>query len=522
MLEMSLVLLIPAIGLCVVCITYSATFMWLAATRGAGGRPAVGSGPINPIRDDKWIIVIPVIGNPALLEICVSSALWATSGAEAVIIVAIDDRDRSSRLRSQRAVEKASGERVLRNLGQDRPSVASRRVICVPTGAILKQCSRSGKASAVNLALSRYLSMEEDASRPDMPSQDNAPYLLCLDVDERLAASGFGRLRAAAAANPDIALIQAPKRDTPVTPSLFARAFSAAYCSWFKWEAGWPATRSSAGAGSSYYGSMAAIKLSPELFLHRRTIGSADARRIELFPEDCAVEDYSFSLSLSPNHGTLLLDRPIGVGCAPPDMAALFTMWNRWAKGNISVAASGLRDLLCQPGRSVGERVARMHHALSWYASIAVGLVPIALAGVLICKSRDAIWVLLLVSATLAGEWIRRLVPAWPASMRDLALRLPIDMLLWPMGVNALVGVWRSTDSGFAPVTPRVAGSRSLPRWIWCAYGVEIAIVLYAAMLAVEARHALLSGMAVGMAGMPFGVGMLAAWHDRRLATCKE
>ncbi len=528
MLAVSFVLLVPAIGLSIVCLTYSITFMWLASTRGRGGRPSATHKPRQTIYGDKWLIVIPALGNVTLLETCVSNALRATSAADAVIVVAIDDRDQPSRLRARGAVERGAKKSGVHDLSQGQGDgtpidSASQRVICVPTGALLNQCSRGGKASAVNLGVSCYLYMEQDELRNGMFDRTSILYLLCLDVDERLTADGFSRLRTTAVRNPQTVLIQAPKRDLPVTRSLFARAFSAAYSSWFKWEAGWPTGRSSPGAGSSYYGSMAAIKLSPEMLRHRRTIESGGARRIELFPEDCPVEDYPFSLALSPHHGTLLLDQPIGVGCAPPDMGALFALWHRWAQGNISAIAGRLRVLLWQPGQSIGQRVARIHHALSWYVTIAVGVLPIALVGPLVCRSHYAIYTLLLICVALGGEWIRRLVPAWPAARRDLALRLPVDMLLWPIGVHAIVGAWRGgawrgRRSPFPPTTPRVSGSCGLPSWIWCAYGVEVVVLGYAVTLVVGARHTTVSVLALVLAGVPFGVGMFAAWHDRRLS----
>jgi hypothetical protein len=509
-------LVLPAFGLASFSLAYSAIFAILA-----NGRRARRGTPIPPLsgpdQDADWLVVIPALDHSDLLERCVDAALKAIDGSEAQLVVALDGRQREAIERGLRAVSRALGAQpaLVRTAQEAKDSnrfLRSAKLVCIPTGEILTRRGVGGKAEALNLVLALHTQWQAEPSERARPT-----YVLCIDIDEALSREGFQMLREAASCYPDASLIQAPKYDLPVTGSWFGRAFSAGYAAWFHWEAGWDAGGSGQNA-SSYYGSMGAIKLNDFRGVETKfELATGEVvRGREIFPPHFAVEDYPFSIASLADRETVLLRRPIGFGYAPPDTLGVLALWHRWTHGNVAAARWRGVQILFGPMPSGWQRMAWIYHSASWYAYAALGLLPLALLGLMLAHGGVYKVCLALLCVAISAEWARRLVPAPLTTLRQRLLRLPVDIMLWPVGVHAIIAAWSGTTTLFSRSTPRTPGSRSLPAWVVGAYLVEALAIVEIALLATKRRD-LLDGAACGLLAVPCIFGLVAVVLDSRL-----
>ncbi len=504
-----------ALALAILLLFYSSAFFVLAIYRQrlrgvASLRTACDQAKSN------WLVVIPALGHPDLLERCVNAALVAINGTGARLVVALDDGRGSALERGLEAVRRASGEEPAvifepGELDDWTQRSFSGQLVCVATGRLLPRGRIGGKAAALNLVLALQGLWSEK------PRPDDARYLLCIDVDEVLYADGFQVLQAAAMEHPEAAVIQAPKHDEPVSGSWFGHAFSAGYSAWFHWEAGWHSGNSTP-PGSSYYGSMAAVKLD-DLPAEELDIALSDGAAIrgrEVFPQRFTVEDYPFAVTLLADRPTVLLARPIGVGCAPPDTSSVLALWHRWAHGNVAAARWRATQIFVGPMLSIRQRVAWIYHSLSWYAYAALGLLPLALSGVLVSRGQLSGPCLAVICLAMTAEWMRRLVPSPMTSLVQRALRVPVDLMLWPVVVHAIYAVWSGASGPVSRSTPRTPGSRALPPIAVAAYSVETLVVTTTVVLAAS-RLSLLSSVACLLVLLPALVGLAAIALDSKL-----
>jgi hypothetical protein len=513
---LSYLLVLPAFGLASFSLAYSAIFAILANGRRARRAPSDLPRPAAG-HDADWLVVIPALDHPRLLERCVKAALEAIDGSQAQLVVALDGRRGEAIERGLRAVRRALGAqpalvRSAREAEDPSRSIDSAKLVCVPTGEILTRRGVGGKAEALNLVLAlhaRWKARSEGGARPT--------YILCIDVDEALSGEGFQMLREAASCYPEASLIQAPKYDLPVTGSWFSRAFSAGYAAWFHWEAGWSSGRAGQNA-SSYYGSMGAIKLND--FAAGETkielAGNEVIRGREVFPPHFAVEDYPFAIASLTDRETLLLRRPIGFGYAPPDTPGVLALWHRWTHGNVAAARCRGAQILLGPMPSAWQRMAWVYHSASWYAYVVLGLLPLALLGALLSQGRGSELCLALVCIAISAEWARRLLPAPLTTLRQRLLRLPVDIMLWPVGAHAIFAAWSGTTGPVSRSTPRTPGSRSLPNWVVVAYLVEALAIAEIALLATKKWDPLVAA-ACALSAVPCIIGLLAVMLDSRL-----
>ena len=118
--------------------------------------------------------------------------------------------------------------------------------------------------------------------------------VLCIDIDELVDSAAFKELQCIANQNKEITLFQAFKHDFPHHDSFWGKAFEASYSTWFYWESGWEDPgKGYPFLGCSYYGSMASIRISPELLEHKK-IALRNGQIIQgyrLFPEGYNIED---------------------------------------------------------------------------------------------------------------------------------------------------------------------------------------------------------------------------------------
>lgn len=462
--------------------------------------------------------MIPALDHPQMLERCLGAALAAVDGAQAQLVVALDDGRVGAVDRGLEAVRRASGEtpalvRSVQEAESSARELSTARLVCIPTGRLLPRSRLGGKAAALNFVLALHGLWRE---KTETRARDS--YLACIDVDETLSTDGFEVLREAASRHPRAVLIQAPKHDKATTRSWFSRAFSAGYSAWFHWEAGWDSGDANTQVASSYYGSMAAIRLGG-LSATEVDIQLADGTTVrgrEVFPEQFAVEDYPFAVSSLATLETVLLRRPIGMGCAPPDTPSVLALWHRWAHGNIATTKSKAGQILRGPMQSERQRVAWIYHSMSWYAYLALGLLPLALFGALLSSGLQSTFCLALVCLAATVEWVRRLLPTPMTSFVQRALRLPIDTMLWPVVAHAIFAAWTGTKSSVSRSTPRIAGSRSLPLVVIAVYSLEALVVVATAALAVE-RSDFLSVTTCALVTAPALIGLGAIALDPRL-----
>lgn len=512
---LSSLLVVPGLACAGFSLLYSVVFVILAQRRGALRSKPSPQGQSRR-RASEWLIVIPALDHPQLLERCVRAAQEATKGTRVQIVVALDDGRADAFNRGLEAIRRASDEEptVLfassdERLGQH---LSSKRLICIPTGRLLPQGRLGGKAAALNLVLALHGRWRESAT-----DRTRDTYFLCLDVDEILSPGGFEALLKAADRNPQAALIQAPKYDRPITRSWFSRAFSAGYSAWFHWEAGW-VPRGATKEASSYYGSMGAIKLD-ELTLTETRIELAHGGVIhgqEVFPIKFAVEDYPFAVAALPRLESVLLRSPIGTGCAPPDSPGVLALWHRWAHGNIAASKWQARQILVGPMLSKSQRIAWIYHSATWYAYVALGLLPLALVAALMSNGPLSTICLGLLCVAASLEWVRRLMPVPRTSLAQRILRLPVDTMLWPVVAHAIVAVWLGLSSTVSRSTPRITGSQRLPGIVIGAYSAEALVIGGSVALAAE-RGDLLSLSACVLISLPTALGLSAVALDPKL-----
>jgi hypothetical protein len=315
-----------------------------------------------------------------------------------------------------------------------------------------------------------------------MPTGDVGPvasadFMVCVDVDERLDVVGLRRLvEAAESSTVDVAFVQASKYDAPVTRSLWATAFSASYRSWFRWQAGAPVPASGTSVLlTSYYGSMAALRLS-ELDRAAGCLGSRAASDGP-FDDGCAVEDFPlYSQSLCDRTSVLLEDR-VGAGDAPADYWAYHCLWRRWTAGNVPLGPAYLRRVLRGPHGPIA-RVAAVHHVTNWYASVAVGLLPLltVLSGFVNGPWRHAAVIVAFVAVIF--DVVCMTLPCPDTGFVARLSRLPCESLLWPAGLLGVLTAHRRPSTALADyrVTPRQA-SRLPPRLV-CVLALEAAALV--------------------------------------------
>jgi hypothetical protein len=315
--------------------------------------------------------------------------------------------------------------------------------------------------------------------------------ILCVDVDEVLIKESFLAFKDEAERHIESPLIQSTKIDVPASGTPSAEAFYAMYSSWFYWSAGWPQISDGKRClGSSYYGSLAAIRLLPGL-IEKQEIELNSGEIIcgnKLFPEGLRVEDYPLFVEKYIGHPTTFLERSFAVGEAPQDAVAFFSLWARWTHDNTKVFLyQTLKVILSLFRHKQGfwEGIALLHHGISWFAYVNLAILPLLQAlSVLFAPS--------IISQSLAGVNILTLCagltisifPTKNVSFRQAIIRYLIEYLLFPVAAYySFAGIFSPIITFARPPlsTPRNQPISSPPTWMVVIFMLYGAVLDYAA-----------------------------------------
>ncbi|WP_392535174.1 hypothetical protein [Nostoc sp. C117] len=320
-------------------------------------------------------------------------------------------------------------------------------------------------------------------------------YFYCVDVDEKIEPLAFSKLQSIAEAEADTILVQSIKQDFPVSGSLFSYAFQAHYAASFHWEAGWLDTRSQPVIGCSYFGSMASIRLSPNL-LEKQNIKLLGGQLLDgwkLFPEGYGIEDYALYCDKLIYLKTRLLDFSVGKGEAPRNVGALFAMWSRWTKANVRIFLhQTLKKLLSltQSTLSFNGRLVLFYHGMSWFTYANVALITSFMTlQLLVEPTLDSWFLAVMPTLVLAFEIFRRIIPVPNVKFWQAIVRLPVEYLMFPIAAYFVMAgaVAPYINLGSPPVsTPRNNNFSVLPLWVLTCYFIHGSWLLYGSSIALN------------------------------------
>ena len=296
---------------------------------------------------------------------------------------------------------------------------------------------RGFKAGAINHALSLL--------------DDETPYLLVLDADQRVKPAIFADLIPVLEADPAASFVQTPQffrseKNDPisVTFSYQQHIYNKHVCR------GLSVNRTAMLTGSNCI-----FRVS-----HLAAIGGMD--------EACIAEDIAtcFAFYIQGRQG-IFLDAVYAEGIAPPHLAAYFTQQLRWAYGNTRLLGSILRHLVANPRSMTSIQWAEFLVTVSIYllggVNVALFLLPIAtlLFGVPILP----VWlpsVFAVVLAVVIGIQVAISIRERQYSLRDLAFSQAIFNTLAFVYARAILYAVSGKDLPFV-VTPKVASGQGGP-----------------------------------------------------------
>lgn len=482
----------------------------------------------------SWLVVIPVLHEAAQLEKCLRASLTATPDSTTIIVV-LDGKTIES-VETCRAVVNRVNDSI-----RAKEPLSRRNLSCIPTSLILKEGSTRRKGEAINVVLSlcgkkalcTYDGQQYRIAVADNSSLDadhcseasweivipDANYLLCVDVDEQLTAAGFSTLRDAAQRDERAVLIQCRKHDQPVSGSAFAHSFSSAYAAWFQWEAAWPRYSDhtvNSTLGSSYYGSMAAIRLDPRLLepTNLELVTGRSLQGVKLFPGGYRVDDYPLFLRKFSRQRCLFLETCAGSGESPLDAFGYLSLWERWALGNIASFRDNWQFILGIG--SYRQSLSMAYHAASWYIQALFGLLPCVLSVSYLLSSKLALDTGILVLLVFLLQATKNILPASGTVLWQRMLRLPIEMLLWPVFLGAVCNPY---SGGFfkSQATPRERVGGRIPIFLAVSYIGEGVLLSLPWVFELSHLHILLPVQLLvgGIVDVLVGIGLSALIVDR-------
>lgn len=408
----------------------------------------------------RYLIAIAVMHEEEQLSRSLTAALTAAEGL-ASVAVALDGRTRLQVDAIQAVVHRTNLEHASRG--------GITQAVSVVTCLDFMGPEPRNKGSALN----RLISLLPDESGTERSGvccangaaplrRPAADVLVTVDVDETLTRPGLLGLMTEMHTRPDVLCVQYEKYDAPWPGRPFSGAFAASYSSWFEHEATWTNTHTGV-QHSSYYGSMAAIRLTTGLLepeVHDLRNGSS-VYGWRLFPTEHAVEDFPLFIEKLWESPPVFVPCRLGTGEAPLDARAYFKLWHRWAVGNLAVARRNGKSVLGSVGERPGrwQRVQVRHHVRSWAVLATAGLLPI-LTGLSVLRSPDfALLVSGVANLGIAALIARSvLLPVIGVGLMQRLVAVVAELLLAPVLIPTLVRTAIGKPESAPRSTPRVAG----------------------------------------------------------------